>query len=270
MEKVNEFTHQAWNQNADIWDEKMGSEGNDFFRVLQYPFILEYLRSLPCEKLTNIKILDIACGNGLLSRKLATLGYQVSAIDFSENLIERAKNYTNPGNLITYSVLDVTDPSGLNTIAPDSFDHAVCNMALFDIAEIEPLFRWLSSALKPGGAFIFSLLHPAFNNSSTIKLVEEFDDSGVIKQTFSVKISKYLSLFAAKGLALSNQKHPQYFFNRPLEYYFQLGFKNGFVLDGFNEPSFQEEETQNNLSWGGNFHEIPPVLLARMRKLPLV
>jgi 2-polyprenyl-3-methyl-5-hydroxy-6-metoxy-1,4-benzoquinol methylase len=35
-------------------------------------------------------ILDIACGNGLTSRRLAALGAQVTAFDFSANLIDKA------------------------------------------------------------------------------------------------------------------------------------------------------------------------------------
>ncbi|HSB66786.1 MAG TPA: class I SAM-dependent methyltransferase, partial [Anaerolineales bacterium] len=37
------------------------------------------------------RYLDIACGNGLTSRRLAALDAQVTAFDFSTNLIEKAK-----------------------------------------------------------------------------------------------------------------------------------------------------------------------------------
>ncbi len=267
MSEENDFTHLAWNLNAELWDEKMGTEGNDFFRVLQLPYILEYLKSYPVNVDAPIQILDIACGNGLLSRKLAELGYKVTAIDFSENLIERAKVYPNPSNLIQYQVIDVSDPSSLQLLDEAVYDHAICNMALFDIASIEPLFEFLRKKIKPAGTFIFSLLHPVFNNSSTIKSVEEIYENEGLKEVFSVKISKYLSIYAAKGIALSGQKHPQYYFNRPIEYYLNLGFQNGFVVDRFNETSFKDEETKNTLSWGSNFHEIPPVLLVRMKKM---
>jgi hypothetical protein len=44
-----------------------------------------------------------------------------------------------------------------------------------------------------------------------------------------------------------------------------LGFRNGFVLDGFEECAFAPGQPQSNpLSWGGNFSEIPPVLVARL------
>jgi transposase InsO family protein len=51
-----------------------------------------------------------------------------------------------------------------------------------------------------------------------------------------------------------------------LHNYLNLGFRNGFVLDGFEERAFPPDHPQSSpLGWGGRFSEIPPVLVARMR-----
>lgn len=53
---------------------------------------------------------------------------------------------------------------------------------------------------------------------------------------------------------------------RPLQYYMNLGFENGFVVDGFEEHAFPPEHPQTTpLSWGGKFSEIPPVIVIKMR-----
>lgn len=140
-------------------------------------------------------------------------------------------------------------------------------MALFDMADIEPLFRVLPRLLKPGGIFVFSLMHPAFNNAYSMHVMEEMDLEGEIKTVFSVKISRYMTSYQAKGLALRNQPKPQMYFQRPMQYYMKLGFQNGFVLDGFEERAFPSDTPQKlPLTWGGNFSEIPPVLVMRFRK----
>jgi SAM-dependent methyltransferase len=206
------------------------------------------------------RYLDIACGNGLTSRRLAALGAQVTAFDFSANLIEKAK--TRSANLhsqISYHVVDATDEQALLSLGLSSFDAALSNMALFDMADIETLFPTLPKLLKPGGAFVFSLMHPAFNNSSSVHVMEELDD-GEIKTIYSVKISCYMTPYHAKGLALRGQPKPQMYFARPLQYYLNLGFQNGFVLDGFEERAFSPDHPQTSpLGWGGKFSEIPPV-----------
>lgn len=262
----NQETQNAWNANAEVWNAHMGDEGNDFFKLLQWPVIVSFLNPQPADR-----ILDVACGNGLTSRKLAQFGATVTAFDFSAELIKLAQNRQNADAHITYHVLDATNESALlETLSPHApFDSAMSNMALFDIAEIEPLFRVLQQLLKPGGIFVFSLTHPAFNNSSAVHVVEEVDYEGEIKTVYSVKISRYMTPYHARGLALRNQPKPQLYFERPLQYYLNVGFDTGFVLDGFAERAFPPEHPASHpLSWSGQFSEIPPVLVARMRLLP--
>jgi 2-polyprenyl-3-methyl-5-hydroxy-6-metoxy-1,4-benzoquinol methylase len=261
-EDSNKFSRDAWDANAEVWDARMGDEGNDFFRILQWPVITSFLDLQPGQH-----VLDIACGNGLTSRKLADLGATVTAFDFSLELVKLARARLNPGSRITYHNIDATDESSLLALGEGLFDSALCNMALFDMADIEPLFRVLPRLLKSRGTFVFSLTHPAFNNASSMHVMEEVDDEGEIKILYSVKISRYMTPHQAKGLALRNQPKPQMYFERPLRYYLNLGFHNGFVLDGFEERAFPPEAPQTfPLGWGGNFSEIPPVLVARFRK----
>lgn len=215
-------------------------------------------------------ILDIACGNGLTSRRLAALGARVTAFDFSANLIEKAKaRSTSLQSFLTYQVVDATNEQQLLSLGEQAFDSALSNMALFDMADIEPLFRVLPKLLKPLGLFVFSLMHPAFNNASSTHVMEEIDDEGEIKTVYSVKISRYMAFYHAQGLALRNQVKPQMYFQRPLQYYMNLGFQHGFVLDGFEERAFPPDHPQNSpLGWGGKFSEIPPALVLRFRKSP--
>jgi 2-polyprenyl-3-methyl-5-hydroxy-6-metoxy-1,4-benzoquinol methylase len=261
----NQFTHDAWEANAEIWDARMGDEGNDFFNVLCWPTLAAQLDPQPGQH-----ILDIACGNGLTSRRLASLGAQVTAFDFSTNLIEKAKSRSinfHAQRLISYCVIDATNEQQLLSLGEQTFDSALSNMALFDMANIETLFRILPKLLKSNGSFVFSLTHPCFNNASSMHVAEEMDLEGEIKNVYSVKISRYMNSYTAKGLALRSQPKPQMYFERPLQYYLNLGFQNGFVLDGFEERAFPPDSPQSfPLGWGGNFSEIPPVLIGRFCK----
>jgi len=254
----NDETREAWEANAEIWDAKMADTGNDFANLLVWPALQRLIQVQPGQK-----ILDVACGNGLFSRRLAAIGAEVTAFDFSSELIKLAKKWDTRN--ITYYVVDATDEPALVGLGDHTFDSALSNMALFDIAEITPLFRTLPHLLKPGGCFVFSLTHPAFNNSSSVHIAEEWDEGGIITR-YSVKISRYMTPYQAQGVALINQPKPQLYFDRPLQYYFDLAFENGFVLDGFEERAFAADSPNNRpLSWGGQFSEIPAVLVARMR-----
>ena len=80
--------HEAWEKKAAFWDKMMG-EGNAFQRVLIGPATERLLRVLPGES-----VLDVACGNGVFSRRLAELGARVVAMDFSERFLELARART--------------------------------------------------------------------------------------------------------------------------------------------------------------------------------
>ena len=279
-----QFTRDAWEANAEVWDARMGDEGNDFFNLLCWPALAAFLGvssagpestvpplsrtgTMDATPLAGQQILDIACGNGLTSRRLAALGAQVTAFDFSANLIERAKaRSTNYQSLVTYHVIDATDEGQLLSLGQQKYDSALSNMALFDMADIETLFNVLPRLLKPNGVFAFSLTHPCFNNASSAHVMEEVDYEGEMKTVYAVKISRYMSQYHARGLALRNQPKPQMYFERPLQYYLNLGFQNGFVVDGFEERAFPPDAPQTfPLAWGGKFSEIPPALVIRLR-----
>src|SRR5215208_5121041 len=115
-----QFTHDAWEANAEVWDARMGDEGNDFFNLLCWPSLVSLLEVQP-----GHRYLDIACGNGLTSRRLASLGAQVTAFDFSANLIEKAKSRsTKYQSLISYQVVDATNEQQLLALGEQGFDAA--------------------------------------------------------------------------------------------------------------------------------------------------
>ena len=255
---------EAWNVNAAYWDKRMG-EGNDWFEKLVWPATERML-----ELKTGDVVLDIACGNGLTSRRMAATGGEVVAFDFAQEMILHARKRTteNPDR-IEYLVLDATDEKTLVSLGKSRFDAALCNMALFDMAEIEPLMRALVQVLKPKGKFVFSIMHPCFNNPHIVHVGEMEEIEGQVIQSFSIKVTKYLTPSVTKGIAMVGQPKLQIYFHRPLQDILNSCFKVGFALDALEETAFQPDIPPGTfpLSWGGNYDEIPPVLVARMRLL---
>ena len=240
-------------------------EGNDFVNLLVWPAVEKLLYPVAGQRL-----LDVACGNGITSRRLAKAKASVTAFDFSEAMIDLARKRLDPSD-IDYRILDVTDSKSLLTLGAAAFDGALCNMALMDIANIHPLMQALAALLRPNGRFVFSVLHPCFNNPATIQMGELEDRTGALVTTYSVKISRYLTPFTQAGLAMHDQPEPHLYFHRPLSALLAPAFEAGFSLDAIEERAFSQDVTSGTtpLSWNGHFSEIPAALVVRLKPKPV-
>jgi len=109
-----------------------------------------------------LRILDIACGHGRLTRELAIRGARVTGLDISPALIGKAREAEQQDALgVSYQVADVATwrpESGQRT----AFDVVTCSFGMSDIDDLEGCAAAVSRALRPGGMFAFSILHPCF------------------------------------------------------------------------------------------------------------
>lgn len=103
-------------------------------------------------------ILDLGCGPGLYTEKLAKKGYKVTGVDFSKNSVEYAKNSAKQNNLdINYICKNY-----LELDFKEKFDLIImiyCDFGVLSIEEREVFLKNVKNALKPGGIFIFDALN---------------------------------------------------------------------------------------------------------------
>jgi 2-polyprenyl-3-methyl-5-hydroxy-6-metoxy-1,4-benzoquinol methylase len=253
-------TREIWEQNATWWDNQKIDE-SPFTRRLIKPAVLRLLAVKEGET-----ILDLACGNGWLARDLATLGAHIVACDFSSALLSCARARTPSTTVISYMQLDLTDESDLARLGCSRFDCAVCNMALMDIANIEPLLRTVQLALKPGGRFVFSIPHPCFHTPSTILVAERQDLVSHREISHSISIKSYFGAGPEACSVLKNQPRSHYLFHRPLSVILRECFAAGLVLDGLEEPIFPASVSNEQALGWANLTSIPPILVARLRR----
>jgi ubiquinone/menaquinone biosynthesis C-methylase UbiE len=255
LQPAQEEIRAAWDALAAFWDEQMEA-GRTWQRTLIQPAVEQLLALEPGEA-----VLEIACGNGEFSRRMAELGGRVLATDFSEPMLERARAR---GGGVAYRLADATNEQTLLALGESaSFDAVVCNMAIMDMAEIEPMVAASARLLKRGSRFVFSTLHPAFNSVAT-RLVEQSENESGVVRTYSVKVSSYIHPSTGMGVAVEGQPVAQWYFHRPLSELFRVWFRHGFLLDGIEEPVLAQEDVRPG-STAGVFVEVPPILAARMR-----
>jgi ubiquinone/menaquinone biosynthesis C-methylase UbiE len=108
--------------------------------------------------LSGLRVLDVACGHGRLTRDLARAGAKVVGVDFSVALLDRAR--ANDSNGICYVQADVTRTPSWWDGHP--FDGCTCELAMMDIDELSGALSTVTTVLPPGGWFVASIVHPCF------------------------------------------------------------------------------------------------------------
>lgn len=97
---------------------------------------------------------------GALCCALAAPGAGVVGVDASPKLIELARRRTNVGGP-RFVVWDARELGALDLPA-HAFDVATCGMALGNIDPNAPVLRGAAALLRPRGALVIVVSHPAF------------------------------------------------------------------------------------------------------------
>jgi SAM-dependent methyltransferase len=172
----------------------------------------------------GLAVLDVACGHGRYTREIARrAGSQVVGLDLSGELIQRAV------------VIEHEQPQGVRYVCDDlarsdqfsdeSFDRVVCGFGLSDVDRLDDAIANVARMLRPGGRFVFSILHPCFSGVQDVagswpeagRYYDEerwFADSAAstLRQRVGANhrtISTYLNCLVRHGLTVDSVVEPE-------------------------------------------------------------
>ncbi len=218
---------------ADWWDKNLAEEGDLWHRTLIDPPLLRLVGEV-----SGMRVLDLACGNGYLSRRFAHQGATVTGVDASAPIIERARmRETKDPAGITYHVADA---ASLDMLENGTFDLVICNMALMDIENAVGAIQEVARVLKQRGRLVMSLSHPCFDKVDTSGWAIEY-----IYPTTTIwrKMSHYREISVADlpWQPLPGQIINTHAYHRPLSWYFRTLRASGLVVAALEEPEPTEE-----------------------------
>lgn len=179
-------TSQYFDERSAEWSEHYSHDPR--FRRRFERIVALLARMLPP---TSGRVLDAGCGSGVFSRYLASLGWQVTAIDASAEMIETARNATANAEQITYEVSTIEQFSA----EPNSFDAIVSFSMLEYLEEDHKAIAKLAKMLRPNGVLVVSVP----NRSGMLRKLE-----GLI---FGIRTASRDRLFPESGEYLKYQKN---------------------------------------------------------------
>lgn len=213
-----------------------------------YRNMCEIFARLLADRLRDAHVLDVACGEGYLTRHLASRGPRtITAVDLSSSLIDVARERCDADNVSFH----VDDARELATIDDASKDVVVSQMAMMDIADHVATFRAVRRVIAPDGMFVFSLLHPCFQSPTNIPAGHEpflLNDNG---ERIAVLAWRYASEghFMSGGTGVRGTMGS---YHRTLSTYINDLQGNGFRLHRLEEPVWDG---------AGLFSHVPIVLI---------
>jgi len=253
----------GWEEISAWYDAKQGEEGDLWHRTLIDPVLLRVMGN--CK---GKNILDMGCGNGYLSRRLARQGARVTALDASPGMIRKAKA-RDKGLGVRYIH---SDASRMVTVSSSSFDIVFANMSLMDMEDAEGAVGEVARVLKKGGRFVASISHPCFDVMSKSGWIAEkvMGKPPVIYR----KVTGYRKPFSelVPWAKSDGSRARTEGYHRPLSWYARLLHSNGLAVIALEEPEpstefiEREQEQQGDLD-GGGFLQVPLHLVIEAVKL---
>lgn len=143
-------------------------------------------------------VLEIGCGTGKNTALLASIGRKVQAIDFSEEMLEIARDKSEFQN-VTFTRADIRERW---PCAEQSADLITFNLVLEHVADLSFVFAESARVLINGGRVFVSELHPFRQYQGTQAHFTRNDEVTEIP-AFVHHISEFLEAADANNFALS-------------------------------------------------------------------
>ena len=178
------------------WSENYDEPGNPIVAIEQ-PVVWSLLEAAPAGR-----ALDAACGTGRHTRRLVELGHEVTGVDITPEMLERA----------AAGVPDARfHEADLRRLPFDdaSFDLVVCGLALSHLPELEPAAGELARVLAPSGSMVLSVLHPFQAHLGWhAPFADESGARGFVRE-YPHTHASFLAAFRAAGLAVTDCVEPR-------------------------------------------------------------
>ena len=146
--KLLEEIRSYWNNRADgysrVNQEELHSEQKEKWKEV-------LLEQLPKKEKDQVKILDIGTGPGFFAILLAEEGYQVTAVDYTEQMLQEAKsNAADLADQISFKRMDAQNLE----FEDDVFDVVISRNLTWNLKDPKRAYEEWCRVLKPGGVMI--------------------------------------------------------------------------------------------------------------------
>ena len=243
----------GWEKVSGWYGKIVGEKGHYYHRQVIMPNVQRLLMLKDCE---CFKLVDLACGQGVLARQLPRQ-VEYWGLDLSKSLIKAAKAGAKGKKQHKFVVGDATKR---HSELPSDADWVTIILALQDIEHADKALKQAASYLKPGGRLLLVINHPCFR-------IPRQSHWGVDekKKLQYRRLDSYLSQRAIpirtepSKEQLSPVVHSHH---RPLSCYFQWLNEAGFAVEQMEEWVSDKKSTGSKAAMEDRARKEFPLFLA--------
>jgi ubiquinone/menaquinone biosynthesis C-methylase UbiE len=242
-----------WGPVADWYDQLVGEAGSEYHQHVIIPGVLRMLE-LQAEQQSviappagssaedaqgrgtaRLRILDVACGQGVLCRVLHKVGAEVTGVDASAELLRLARERSDPA--IQYVLSDARD---LSRLSEGQYSAAICVLAIQNIHPLSPLLAGIARCLTPAGRLVIVMMHPCFRGPKYTAWGWTQSQTVQYRRVDRYLIPRKEPIVTHPG---SDPKHYTWSFHRPLQTYVKALRNAGLLVDSLEEwPSHKTSQ----------------------------
>jgi len=234
-------TIKAYNEYAEKWAERMRGHQNAAHDFLEKPAMKKLLPDL-----AGMDVLCVGCGTGEECMELKAAGASnIVGIDTASKMIEVARKGFPEIEFLTMDMENMD-------FDPGSFDFVYSSLALHYVKHPGKALESIFEVLRPGGMFLFSTHHPAFQ----LWRIQEAKSREARRSYFSV--------YRVDDLWFGDFEVS--FYHRPFDSIFNSIIATGFELCEFHEPQPLEAMKTADPKYYGICSVMPPFMIFLLKR----
>jgi ubiquinone/menaquinone biosynthesis C-methylase UbiE len=213
-----------------------------------HQFARDILLSVLPPDLSGINVLDVGCGEGLITRAVAVRGAVAVGVDPTRALIEHAQAAEQAQPVGATYRRD--DGATLSSVTDATMEWVTAGLSLNNVPDLGAAVGSIARVLKPGGRLAFTVPHPCFDapRSESVRI------EGTVRRVVGDYLAEGFWRTANPQSVRRAGNH-----HRTISTYLTALLAHGFVVEVVAEPA------PNDLVHLGNPHRagLPPFLLIR-------
>jgi len=159
------------------------------------------IRTLPADYLTG-DVLELGCGTGKNTERLAERARSILALDFSAGMLAVARRHVSSPK-VTFVEHDIREALPCDS---QSFDFVTADLVLEHLPDLAPVFGEVARVLRPGGRLHVCELHPQMQTSGMQAQYTAPSGAVVLVDAYRHRVSDYLNAALSTGLVLESAR----------------------------------------------------------------